>query len=138
MFGFLTRQRYQYACMFVDHHYGFTCIHLLKSQTGDEAFESREYFWAYVESYGVDIKHHHAYNGIFRIAPWMNHCKDINQGLTFSGFNSCCQNGQEERRIRSLQDMTRCQMIHSNIQWPSEIRANLWPDAICHTAAIIN
>ena len=41
---------------------------MLKSQTGDEAVEAREYFEAYVESYGVDIKHYHAENGIFRSA----------------------------------------------------------------------
>ena len=36
MSEFIKRQRYQYACMFVDHNYDFTYIHLLNYQTGDE------------------------------------------------------------------------------------------------------
>ena len=75
MSGFITIKRCQYACMFVDHHYGFTYIHILKSQTGDESVEAKEAFEAYAESHGVDIKNYHAKNRIFRSARWIKHCK---------------------------------------------------------------
>ena len=47
MSGFLTHQRCQYACVFVDNHYDLTYVQLLKSQTGDEAVEAKEAFDSY-------------------------------------------------------------------------------------------
>ena len=85
---------------FLYHHSDFTYIHLLKSQTGDESVESKEDSETYAESHGVDIKHNHAENGIFRSELWMNHYKDMHQDLTFSGFNAHRQNFRAERRIR--------------------------------------
>ena len=41
MSGFITRQLYQYECVFVDHNSDFTHEHLIKSQTRDEQFESK-------------------------------------------------------------------------------------------------
>ena len=98
--GFLTHQRYQYARVFVDHHYEFTYIHLLKYQIVDESVEAKQDFEAYVESHGVDIKNYHPENGIFRNELWMNHYKDIQQGLSFDGVNARHQNGRADRRIR--------------------------------------
>ena len=40
MSGFLTRQCYKYTRVFLDHNYDLTFVHLLKSQTGDEVFET--------------------------------------------------------------------------------------------------
>ena len=57
---FLTRQRYQYACVFVDNHSDFTYVHLINTQTGDEAVEAKETFKTYVEYHGVDINHHNS------------------------------------------------------------------------------
>ena len=62
----------------------------------------------------------------------------MHQGLTFAGVNSQDQNGRAERRIRSLQDLSRCQMIHSYHRWPIGIISNLWPYSIRDTSAIIN
>ena len=62
----------------------------------------------------------------------------MHQGLTFAGVHSHNQNGRVERRIRSLQDLARCQMIHSYHRCPSAIMANVWPYSIRDTAAIIN
>ena len=52
----------------MNHHFDFTCIHLLKSQTGDEAVEAKKYVEAYAESHGFEIKDYHVNNGIFRSA----------------------------------------------------------------------
>ena len=41
------------ACVFVDHRYDFTYLHILKSQTGYEAVEPKEDLKAYMESYDV-------------------------------------------------------------------------------------
>ena len=42
----------------------------------------------------------------------VNHCKNMHQVLTFAWVNAHNQNGQVERRIRSLHDLARCPMIH--------------------------
>ena len=70
--GFLTHKRYQYACIFLNHHSDFTCVHLIKSQNVFGLVELKEYLEAYEEYHGVDIKHYHDYNGIFRSSQWIN------------------------------------------------------------------
>ena len=91
-----------------------------------------------MESHGVEIKHDHTDNGIFRSARWINHCKDVHQGLNFAEFNSHHQNGQAQRHIRPLQGLAFAYMVHSHHQWSSAITANLWTYAILHAYAIIN
>ena len=71
---FFMHQRYQYDCVFVDQHSDFTYVHILKYQNVYEAVESKEAFWAYVESHGADIKHYHVYNVILLSVRWMIHC----------------------------------------------------------------
>ena len=65
---FLMSQHYLYACVFVDHYFGFKYVYLLNSQTGDEAVEAKKYVEAYAESHGFEIKDYHVNNGIFRSA----------------------------------------------------------------------
>ena len=57
MRGFLTRLRYKYACVFMDHFSDFSYVHLMKDQSADSALEAKEAFEAYAESHGVDVKH---------------------------------------------------------------------------------
>ena len=52
----------------MDHHSDFTYTHLLKSQIVDRSDEEKLALEVYAESHGVDIKHYHTYNGIFRSA----------------------------------------------------------------------
>ena len=67
MYEFITRQHYQYACMFVDHYYDFAYVHIIKSKTGDEAVGPKEAFESYTEYHGVDIKDYHSKNGISEV-----------------------------------------------------------------------
>ena len=60
IYGLLGRQCYQYACLFVDHQYEFTYVHILKSHTVDESVEAKEASESYTESHGVDIKYYYA------------------------------------------------------------------------------
>lgn len=77
MSGFLTRQRYKYVCIFVDHHSDFSFVHLMKSQEGVEVVEAKNAFEAYAASSGVDIKHYHADNGIFHPGYGRKHVRTI-------------------------------------------------------------
>ena len=101
MSGFIKRHCYQYTCVFVDHNYDFKYVHILKSQTVDESVKAKEAFEAYSETHGVNIKHYHTDNRIFIIAQFMKYCKDMHQGLTFSGVNNYHQKGRSDWCIRS-------------------------------------
>ena len=136
--GFIMHQRYECEFVFVAHQYDFTYIHILNYKTGDEAVEVKKVFDAYLESHGVDIKYYYYDNENFRSSKCMKHCKDMHQGLTFSGVNAYCKNGQVDRCIRSLQDLSRCHMIDSHHWWTSSKWSNLYPYTICHADVIIN
>ena len=100
MYGFITHQFYQYACVFMGLHCKFTYVHLLKSQTIDESVVAKETFEIYVESHGVDIKNYRSDNWFFRIALWIKQCKEMNKGFTYSGVSSHHQHGRLDMRIR--------------------------------------
>ena len=69
MAGGLTNARYLHVCVFVDHYSDLSYVHLLKSQSGEEVLEAKEAFEAYSSSFGIDIQHYHADNGIFNGKP---------------------------------------------------------------------
>ena len=128
--GGLTHQRYLHAIVFVDHYSDLSYLHLLKTQSGDEVLEAKEAFETYAGSFGIDVRHYHADNGIFNARAWRTSCSESHQGLSFAGVNAHHQNGRAERRVRSLQDMARTMLVHANHRWPEAITANLWPYAI--------
>ena len=130
MAGGLTNARYLHVCVFVDHYSDLSYVHLLKTQSGEEVLKAKEAFEAYSSSFGIDIRHYHADNGIFNGKAWRQSCSESHQGLSFAGVNAHHQNGRAERRVRSLQDMARTMLIHANHRWPQAITANLWPYAI--------
>ena len=47
MYGFIMCQCFHYSCVFLDNHSDFAYVHLLKSQTGDEALETKKSFDLY-------------------------------------------------------------------------------------------
>jgi hypothetical protein len=59
----------------------------------------------------------------------MMHVAKRGQSTSFCGVNAHFQNGKAERRIRTLQDMARSQMLHAKSKWPNAITTNLWPYA---------
>ena len=76
MSGGLTKKRYKYACIFVDHYSDLGYVHLLQEQTGEALLEAKESFELYAESMGVATKHYHADNGIFAGKAWKQACSE--------------------------------------------------------------
>jgi hypothetical protein len=130
MAGFLTRERYRYACVFVDHKTDYGYVYLLREQTTRSLIEAKRSFEAYSRAVGVKVKHYHADNGIFAAREWKEECTSNRQGMSYAGVNSHHQNGRAERRIRSLQDQARTILIHASHRWPDAVTANLWPYAV--------
>jgi hypothetical protein len=138
MAGFLTRKRYKYACVFVDHFSDFGYVYMMKEQTANEALDAKLAFEAYSEAHGIEVKRYHADNGVCATQQWKEDCYQQWQLLTLAGVNAHHQNGKVERRIRTLQDLARCMLIHANHRWASAISVNLWPYALREANDVLN
>ena len=130
MVGFLTKQRYKYATVFVDQvsHMGF--VYLQKTCSAEETIEAKRAFEQYAENRGVKVQAYHADNGIFKAKKWVEECQQRKQDLTFAGVNTHHQSGIAKRRIRELQETTRAMLIHATKRWPGVVTIHLWPYAI--------
>jgi len=58
--GQLTRARYQYATVFVDHYSYLTYIHLMQTLTREETIVAKRAFESYARQRGVTMRHYHA------------------------------------------------------------------------------
>ena len=130
MVGFLTRQCYKYAAVFVDQasHMGF--VYLQKICSAEETIEAKRAFEQYAENRGVRFQAYHADIGIFKAKKWVKECRQRKQDSTFAGVNAHHQNDVAERRIRELQVTMRATLIHATKRWPGVVTIHLWPYAI--------
>jgi hypothetical protein len=136
--GFITKERYKYATVYVDQYSGLGFVWLQKSSSAEETLESKRAFEQYALDRGVVIQAYHADNGIFRAEKWVQACSQKQQGLTFAAVGAHHTNGKAERRIRELQEMARTALAHANCRWPTAINAHLWPYAVCYANDCIN
>ena len=128
--GKLTTKRYKYATIFVDQATKMGYTYLQSTATADETIQAKRAFEEFARQHGVIVRGYHADNGIFKANKWMESCRRQDQSLTFAGVNAHHQNGMAERRIRSLQELTRAMLIHAHKKWPAAISPNLWPYAL--------
>jgi GAG-pre-integrase domain len=63
--GNLTRSRYPYATVFIDHFSDLSYVHLQKSITSAETVDAKQAFEAYAKLMNKCIQHYHADNGRF-------------------------------------------------------------------------
>jgi hypothetical protein len=138
MTGFITKERYNYATVYVDQATGHGYVYLQKTPSAQETLESKRAFERYALSKGVVIQAYHADNGIFKAYAWVDACNAKRQQLTFTGVGAHHSNGMAERRIRELQDLARTALIHANRRWPDAINAHLWPYALLYANDCIN
>ena len=68
----------------------------------------------------------------------MQHIATQGQSISFCGVNAHFQNGKAERRIRTIQELGRTQLIHAQHKWPAAITTNLWPYALKNVTDILN
>ena len=130
MSGFLTKDRYTCATVFVDHHSNLGYVHLQKSTSVEHTLEAKAAFERYADQRSVVIRNYHSDNGTFAARGWMDACRAKGQGLTFAAVNAHHQNGKAENRIKNLQDMARTMLIYANKRWPEAVTTNLWPYAV--------
>ena len=76
MSGFLTKDRYTCATVFVDHFSNAGYVHLQRSTSVEHTLEAKRAFEHYARQNGVMIKHYHADNGTFAAKGWVQACVD--------------------------------------------------------------
>ena len=125
MEGFLTKDRYTCATVFVYHNINLSYVHLQKSTSAKYTLEAKEAFEMFSRQRGVWIKNYHSDNGTFAANNWVRDCYTKGQGLTFLSVNAHHQNGKGRsahpttpRDGKNLhdtckQEMSRCQNSQS-------------------------
>ena len=136
--GIPTVARYTSGTVFIDHFSDVTYVHIQKSLSALETIQAKEAFERWSSSHGVTIRHYHADNGRFAENAFLKHIQESKQTISFCGVNAHFQNGRAERRIRTLQDQARCQIIHAKMRWPMAISTHLWPYAVRNVFDILN
>mmetsp|Transcript_13680 Transcript_13680/g.19606 ORF Transcript_13680/g.19606 Transcript_13680/m.19606 type:complete len:226 (+) Transcript_13680:554-1231(+) len=89
--GWLTRKRYRYATVFVDHFSGANYIVPQVALTSAETVKAKHTFETWAKSNNVQVHNYHADNGSFQDNLWRQDCEAKGQGLTFSGLTPCAQ-----------------------------------------------
>ena len=128
--GILTRRRYRYATVFVDHFSRVDYVVPQMSLTSEETVKAKQSFEVWATSHGVKIKHYHADNGRFQDNAWKSDCEIKGQGVTYCGVGAHWQNGIAEKRIRDLNDMATVILNYAQRKWPQAITTHLWPYAL--------
>lgn len=136
--GSLTKSRYKYATVFVDHFSDFVYIHLQKTLSSQETVQAKLAFEGYARTLGVSVEHYHADNGRFADNLFLKSVRDKGQTITYCGVGAHWQNGRAEKAIRDTQDAARTMMIHAMHRWPSAIDVALWPYAMRYAATVRN
>ena len=72
--GILTKKRYKYAAIFVDHFSGYGYVHLQQSADVETTLQSKHAFELLAKQNGIAIQAYHADNGVFRANKWVNDC----------------------------------------------------------------
>ena len=136
--GVLTKRRFKYATVFVDHFSRYKYVHLQSTLTSQDTLAAKRAFEAHCRNHGVTIKQFHADNGRFADNTFINDCKAQGQTITYCGVNAHWQNGLAEKGIRDLREAARTMLLHAIHRWPSAVTIHLWPYALRYAAYIFN
>ena len=86
----------------VDHLSDLNFMHLKRSTIHEENLSGKPAFEIWADTFGVNIKIHHAENGIFSEQPFGSLIEVSNQTITSLGFGPHHQNSIVERKIQTL------------------------------------
>jgi hypothetical protein len=136
--GSLTKKRYRYCTVFMNHFSLLCFVHLQIDDSAAETMLAKQAFEKFAAKHGVCILHYHCDNGQFADNAWKQSCKASHQQLTFCGVNTHFQNGIAERAIRDLSESARKQLLHAHACWPAAVQFALWPYTLCNAALLHN
>ncbi len=136
--GSLTKKRYRYCTVFVDHFSRLRFVHLQIDNSAAETMFSKQAFEKFAAENYVRILHYHCDNGQFADNAWKQSCKASHQQLTFCGVNAHFHNRIAERAIWDLSESARKQLLHACARWPAAVHFALWPYALRNSALLHN
>ena len=79
MVGFLTKQCYKYATVFVDQASRIGFVYLQKTCSAEETIEATRAFEKYAANRGVTVQAYDTDNGIFKAKKWIEECQQQNK-----------------------------------------------------------
>ena len=118
MKGRITKKRYIYATVFVDHFSDLKYIHCMSEITSEEIMYAKKSFERHTAGFNLRVDHYHCDNGRFAYNTFIHHCEGMGQGITYCGVNTHFQNGYAEKDIRYLQSMARKRILYAKGQSP--------------------
>eukprot|EP00978_Attheya_sp_CCMP212_P038287 scaffold188235_cov63-Attheya_sp.AAC.1 len=107
MKGALTKGRYKYATIYVNHFSRASFVYLQRTLTSAETLESKRAFEQHAKQHGMSIRHYHADNGRFADNMFRNDVMEKSQTISYCGVNAHWQNGIAEKKIRDLTEQAR-------------------------------
>ena len=120
-------ERYNYACVFVDHATQLTHVVFQISATAEETVQSKHSFEAFALTHGIRIKKYRADNGSFNTRLFKEAVLAANQSIDYCAAYAHHQNSIAERMIQTITFRARCQLLHAMHCWPSAITTEFWP-----------
>ena len=126
----ITKKRYRYATVFVDHFSELKYVHCMSEITSEETIYAKKSFKRHEAGFNVRVEHYHCDNGRFADNAFIQHCEVMGQVITYCGLNTHFQNGRAEKAIRDLQTMARKMILRAKGRWPEAIHLSLWPYAL--------
>ena len=136
--GKLTRKRFKYATVFVDHFSRLSYVHLHKTTNAADALEAKSAFEQFARVHGVHVRHYHADNGIFNSEAFKKAVSSSQQSLAFCGIGAHRQSGIAEHQICDLTELARAQLLHAMNHNCKTVLPHLWPFALRHAAYMYN
>ena len=136
--GRLTRQRYKYATVYVDHYSRHGWIYLQRTLSSEETIEGKKQYEAFCDQNGLQVKHYHADNGRFADNSFINDVRSKKQTISYCGVGAHHQNGIAEKRIRDLTEQVRKMLLHARSKCPSAVTIELWPYAMRQAQEVKN
>ena len=118
MTGFLMKQHYTCATVFVDQVSGARYMHLQQSTNAEETIEGKRAFEQYASARGVQVQAYYTDNGVFKANKWVQACNEKDQNLTFAEAYTHHSIGMAKQQINEVQDMVQAAMMHTSHQWP--------------------
>eukprot|EP00978_Attheya_sp_CCMP212_P046053 scaffold371918_cov32-Attheya_sp.AAC.1 len=89
MKGKLTKGRYKYATICIDHYSRQGFVYLQRSLSSSETLESKRAFERHSRQHGVQIMHYHADNGRFADNLFRNNVTEKGQTISYCGWGQC-------------------------------------------------
>ena len=109
----ITKKRYRYATVFVDHFSDLKYVHCMSKMTSEETIHAKKCFKRYSSGFNVKVKHYHCDIRRFAYNMFVQNCEVMGQVITYCGINVHFQNGRAKKAIRDLQTMAKKMLLRT-------------------------